>query len=188
MAGVLSALKKTEVLLRATPDELRQAAPELLRALLFCRVPEWADAGAPKPEDRREAQRLRSISALLAAAPAAAGDAALAEVYSPHLDQYQRLLLLDGLSAAAAELAAPHEAPKLELGGGAPRVVAGGSSRQQQGQLLAPSAAPAAGGDGSGSSKGQLAAPGMRAASTRVWGKAALAKRGMAAPPAFRNK
>ncbi|KAG2494834.1 hypothetical protein HYH03_007074 [Edaphochlamys debaryana] len=41
-AAVLAALGKLEELIRAAPDELGLAAPELVRALLHCRVPEWA--------------------------------------------------------------------------------------------------------------------------------------------------
>lgn len=37
----------------------------------------------------------------------AGGDAALAEVYSPHLDTHQRVTLLECLAAAAYELADP---------------------------------------------------------------------------------
>jgi hypothetical protein len=49
VAGVLAALPRVEVLVRAAPDELPVVAPELSRALLHCRVPEWAepDPGTP---------------------------------------------------------------------------------------------------------------------------------------------
>ncbi len=189
VSGVLDALGKAEVLLRAAPEELAHAAPELLRALLFCRVPEWAEAEpGTRPEERPEARRLRSVCALLAAQPAAAGDAALAEVYSPHLDQYQRLLLLDGMCLAAQELASPLAAPRLELGGGAPRVVAPGTGRA----LAAAAAAAAGAAPGGGAAeaagrggRGKLVAPGMREASSRVWGKASIARQGAAGPQAF---
>jgi hypothetical protein len=181
------------VLLRAAPDELAHAAPELLRALLFCRVPEWAEAEAGRPEDRPEAQRLRGLCALLAAQPASAGGAALAEVYSPHLDQYQRLLLLDGLCLAAHELCSPLSAPRLEQGVGAPRVVAGGGGG---GGGKEPAAlAGGRGGEGGaggaaldGGGRGRVVAPGMREAGSRVWGRAALARRGAPAPPVFLNR
>jgi hypothetical protein len=181
------------VLLRAAPDELAHAAPELLRALLFCRVPEWAEAEAGRPEDRPEAQRLRGLCALLAAQPASAGGAALAEVYSPHLDQYQRLLLLDGLCLAAHELCSPLSAPRLEQGVGAPRVVAGGGGG---GGGKEPAAlAGGRGGEGGaggaaldGGGRGRVVAPGMREAGSRVWGRAARARRGAPAPPVFLNR
>lgn len=47
-----------------------------------------------------------SLVALLAAAPEAAAAALLPEFYSPHLDIYQRLLVLDAAGAAAETLAA----------------------------------------------------------------------------------
>ena len=46
--GVLAALSRLEVLVRARPWELGQAAPELVRALMHCRVPEWAEAEAKR--------------------------------------------------------------------------------------------------------------------------------------------
>jgi hypothetical protein len=46
-------------------------------------------------------QRLRAMAALTCCAPLQGGDRLIAEVYSPHLDIYQRLLVLDVLGAAA---------------------------------------------------------------------------------------
>lgn len=42
-SGVLQALRRVELLVRARPDELEVHAAELARALLHCRVPEWAE-------------------------------------------------------------------------------------------------------------------------------------------------
>jgi len=114
-----------EALVRAAPDELRHHAPELARALVHCRVPEWVEVEAGTPEaDLPDERRLRSLVALLAGAPEAAGDAVAAEAFSPHADLHQRLLSLDALAAAAQELSDPRLAPRLEVGPrGAPRVV-----------------------------------------------------------------
>lgn len=38
----------TNTQVRAAPDELRVAAPELSRALLYCRVPDWAEVEAQR--------------------------------------------------------------------------------------------------------------------------------------------
>jgi hypothetical protein len=56
---------------------------------------------AYRPEDLPALQRLRALAALTACAPLQGGDSLIAEVYSPHLDIYQRLLILDVLGAAA---------------------------------------------------------------------------------------
>lgn len=48
VTSTLSALKKLEVLIRAAPSELRGAAQELVRALLHCRIPEWAEEEAKR--------------------------------------------------------------------------------------------------------------------------------------------
>jgi telomere length regulation protein len=46
--GMLSALSRVEVLVRACPDELEGVAPELVRALMHCRLPEWVQAEAKR--------------------------------------------------------------------------------------------------------------------------------------------
>lgn len=93
---------QAEVLIRAAPDELPHYAPELARCLLHCRVPECVDVEEGSPANGLPAeQRLSSMVALLAAAPDKAGEALLPEVFSPHVDIFQRLLALDTLSAAA---------------------------------------------------------------------------------------
>ena len=63
----------------------------------------WPDPTRPdcRPGDKPDVRRFRSMQALLAMCPYEGGDALLAEVYSPHLDTYQRLLILDTLGAAA---------------------------------------------------------------------------------------
>ncbi|MEW5317044.1 MAG: hypothetical protein WDW38_008375 [Sanguina aurantia] len=111
--GVLTALERLEVLIRACPPELATAAPELVRSLLHCKVPEWAEEGAEGSDSRPEVRRFRCLIAMLACAPVQGGDALLLELYSPHLDTYQRLLILDSLGGAAQELSTPGMAPAL---------------------------------------------------------------------------
>ena len=173
-------------------DEARAAARERVAAGL---------APGRTPDERRR----RALAALAALAPLPGGDALLAEVYSPHLDVYQRLIVLDALCGAAKEMAAdPRRAPRLEAAGGGggsgrgpPRIVAGGSRGgsggggvQRIGHAPAAAAAaalvdaaPAAGGGdggcgdgGSNAAPGAVVAPGLREASTRVSRPATLRK------------
>jgi hypothetical protein len=44
---------------QAEPDELQHHAPELARALLHLRVPDWADDEATTPEDKPKNQQFR---------------------------------------------------------------------------------------------------------------------------------
>lgn len=64
-----------QVLVRAAPDELGLLAPELVRSLLHCRVPEWAEeeARGGGPDASPGLQRLRCLVALLATAPLQGG-------------------------------------------------------------------------------------------------------------------
>ncbi len=72
------------------------------------RPPEWADEAGGAPEGgNASAQRAQALAALAAAAPDQAGAALAAELFSPHLDMHQRLLLLDTLCSAAQGLSAP---------------------------------------------------------------------------------
>ncbi len=48
VSSVLNALTRLEVLLRANPKELPMLAPEMVRALMHCRIPEWAEAEAKR--------------------------------------------------------------------------------------------------------------------------------------------
>lgn len=49
----------------------------------------------------------RAMTSLVAEIPREGGLALAAEIYSPHLDLHQRLLILDTLSAAAQQLSLP---------------------------------------------------------------------------------
>ncbi|KAG2442491.1 hypothetical protein HXX76_002577 [Chlamydomonas incerta] len=190
VSGVLKALGRLEELIRAGPEELGLAASELVRALLHCRVPEWAESEQEQEQEQEQQaprqgqreggggaalQRMRCLVALLAVAPLPAGDALLPEVYSPHLDTHQRLTLLDALAAAAAELAAdPRAAPRLAQGPGGRPVLERGAPAPP------PAAAPAltAGGPGGALVQGGAGALGSgRGPKTRVWAPAALRKR-----------
>lgn len=90
----------------APATEVAKAAPELLRTLIYSPPPEWASEQTPPSDamhpDRR---RLGSLAAVLAAAPQAAPGAAISHIFSEGVDVSQRLLVLDGLRAAAHELA-----------------------------------------------------------------------------------
>lgn len=147
-----------------------------------------------RPEDKPELQRLRTLVGLLACRPMEAGDCMLAEVYSPHLDTYQRLLILDTLGAAAQELSNPRLQPQLEVGpGGKPSLVYPGARAQgqaQQGVLPAPASGPMVGSGPGAPGGGGAVVPGgvLRAGKTRVWGKVALAKAAAPKVSAHRNK
>lgn len=129
--------------MRAQPDELPVVGPELARSLIHCKVPVWAAAPTPStattaqqahaaPVDASEqrppqppkgvsssaeVQRQRALAAVLSLSPLTSGDTVIAELYSPNLDQYQRMLILDALAGAAAEMADPRKAPQLALQG-----------------------------------------------------------------------
>ncbi|KAF8067273.1 Telo2 [Scenedesmus sp. PABB004] len=232
MAAALEALARVEVLVRAEPDELAVVGPELARALLHCKVPVWAagaesapppppePAGAPGSRDappavpglsgNAEVQRGRALAAVLSLAPLTAGDTMIAELYSPHLDQYQRVLILDALAAAAMEMSDPRRAPRLAAGspGAAPALLPPAGARRAAApppRALAggaPGGASPAGeggveGEPAGAGGGAAAAPGLVAARSRVWGKVSLAKQqeqaaaggaGAGAARTFRNR
>jgi telomere length regulation protein len=211
MVRILSLLPapQVEVLVRAAPDELPVVAPELARSLLHCKVPIWAaqdpsatskqqqQQQAPDPlpgvsaglSPHAEVQRQRALTAVLSLSPLTVGDTVIAELYSPHLDQYQRMLILDSLAAAAVEMADPRKAPRLAAAapGEAPKLLppAAAATKQptaltasQQQQVL-PSSRTAVNGSSQteqASSAAAAAAPGMVASSSRVWGKVSLAK------------
>lgn len=196
---------QVEVLVRAEPDELPVVAPELARSLLHCKVPIWASTPDPatsasqNPEPSpgqsaglhpdAEVQRQRALTAVLSLSPLTVGDTLIAELYSPHLDQYQRMLILDSLAAAAVEMADPRKAPRLAAAapGEVPKLLpsaaaaaavakqAGASTDARQPQSL-PAAADVPAGDHRAVNKPAAAAPGMKESSSRVWGKVSLHK------------
>ena len=105
--GHLKALRSAETLIRAAPDELVHYSVPLARALLFARIPEWADEETPANEDAIEDQRFRSLVALTVAAPEGVGLQLAIDVYSPSMDIQQRSRALAVLGTAAEELSSP---------------------------------------------------------------------------------
>jgi telomere length regulation protein len=215
-------------LVRAEPDELPVVAPELARSLIHCKVPIWAtapgSAGTAEPppaaaadkqaqaqtpkgvSSSAEVQRQRALVAVLSASPLTSGDTVIAELYSPNLDQHQRVLILDGLAAAAAEMSDPRKAPQLALQGPQaapellpPAATAGrvqrsalpGSSlgpalpspqqQQQQQKPISNAAGASSAADSADGGKTSQAAPGLVESSSRVWGKVSLQKQAAAA-------
>eukprot|EP00892_Ulva_mutabilis_P011498 jgi/Ulvmu1/8720/UM047_0061.1 len=103
----VEALSKIEQLVRASPaSEVAKAAPELLRTLIYSPPPEWASRQTPTADELHpDRRRIGALAAVLAAAPAAAPGAAISHMFTEGLDVSQRLLVLDGLRAAAHEMA-----------------------------------------------------------------------------------
>jgi hypothetical protein len=120
-------------------------------------------------------------------------------VYSQHLDQYQRLLILDSLSAAAQELADERSAPQLLAApGAAPQLLPPAAKGATNSRALPATAAAAAAGEGAANSQdgtsspsssgGARAAPGLRQVTTRVWGPVSLAKQREPGHKTFKNR
>lgn len=110
----LAAVRAAEALIRAAPDELSLYAAPLTRALLHAQLPPWADDDPPRrgaaraaPRAPAEEARFRALVAAVAAEPEECGVVLALELYSPSLDTRQRSMLLEALSKAAGELAAP---------------------------------------------------------------------------------
>eukprot|EP00884_Botryococcus_braunii_P006828 jgi/Botrbrau1/16146/Bobra.0281s0003.1 len=160
--GVMKGLKVVNQLLSQAPEELAIYAGEMARALLHTRPPDWGEEEAATPEEKPEEQRARAIVGLLMAVPREGGRALVAEVYSPHLDLHQRLLILESLATAATQMAAlPGQATAATHMAALPGQATAGAP-----QL--PDRA--------------------RAGRTRVYAPRALAKLGLANRPAHRNR
>lgn len=160
---VLLSLQRLESLLRCHPEELSVAASDLVRSLLHCRIPEWAEKESKSVDEDPQAQRLRCLVALTSLSPVVSGDTLLSELYSPHLDTFQRLLILDSLTQAAEEMS---ESPKPLTG---LDDTSNGSSKQASSQVI----------------KGPVP---VTIGQTRVWGKVALRKRVEPAPGTHKNR
>ncbi|GLC37986.1 hypothetical protein PLESTB_000449000 [Pleodorina starrii] len=116
VSTVLGALKRLEEVIRAAPDELGLVAPELVRSLLHCRVPEWADTEtdtAPATEEVGSGRRQGRASGAAGAGPSASSS--LASSSSSPAAQRRRslvaLLTLAPLPAGDAlvpEVYSPH--------------------------------------------------------------------------------
>ena len=157
---VLKSLQRLEALVRCQPEELVLSAPDLIRSLLHCRIPEWAEKEAKSNEEDPQMQRIKCLIALISLCPVASGDTVLSELYSPHLDTFQRLLILDTLKSAAEEMT------------GSAASITGGSSSNPSARSSAL--------EGPSSSAG--------VGKTRVWGKMALRKRAEPLPATHTNR
>lgn len=100
--GVEGALDVAEKLVRASPDELRYIASDLVRTLVqVC----CADAVVEGEEESAEEKRQKALVALLVMCPFESIEAINKLLYSPHLDVSQRVMILDVMTDAAQELA-----------------------------------------------------------------------------------
>lgn len=119
--GQFKAIQRAEELICASPDELPQYSVSLTRALLYSKIPGWADeeiqstttATAPSTTTLTttkiaaptlEERRFSSLVALACHAPMNAGIALANEIYSPSADIQQRARALSVLSIASKEL------------------------------------------------------------------------------------
>ena len=84
------------------PEELENIAPDLAHALIHVRC---SDIVVEGQEDAAENRRFNALVALLACAPWTV-EMFARELYSPHVDISQRLLVLEVMSDAARELSA----------------------------------------------------------------------------------
>lgn len=100
--GVESALDVAEKLVRASPDELRHVASDLVRTLVQVRC---ADTVLEGEEDSAEDKRQKALVALLVMCPFESLNTINKLLYSPHLDVSQRIMILDVMTDAAQELA-----------------------------------------------------------------------------------
>lgn len=100
--GVERALDVAEKLVRASPDELRHVASDLVRTLALVRV---SDAAVEGEEESAEEKRQKALVALLVTCPFESVDTINKLLYSPHLDVSQRIMILDVMTDAAQELA-----------------------------------------------------------------------------------
>ena len=93
-------LNAVEKLIRAMPEELENIAPDLAHALIHVRC---SDIVVEGQEEAAENKRFNALVALLACAPWSV-EMFARELYSPHMDISQRLLVLEVMSDAAREL------------------------------------------------------------------------------------
>ena len=108
---------------------------------------------------------------LVTEVPLAGGLALASEIYSPHLDLHQRLLILDSLSTAAREMSTAPSRARQERAA----LEAGGTGRAADTRLA----------DGLGGVSGGGVA---KVGRTRRWGARSLARLGASEPKTFRNR
>ncbi|XP_051193975.1 uncharacterized protein [Lolium perenne] len=100
--GVERALSSAEKLVRASPDELRHNAGDLVQALVHVRC---SDAAVEGEEDSAEEKRQKALVALLVTNPFESLDVLTKLLYSSSVDISQRILVIDVMTEAAQELA-----------------------------------------------------------------------------------
>ncbi|KAK9673041.1 hypothetical protein RND81_12G142200, partial [Saponaria officinalis] len=100
--GVDRALDVAEKFVRASPDELKHVASDLVRTLVQARC---ADTAVEGEEESAEEKRQKALVALLVMCPFESVTAVNKLLYSPHLDVSQRIMILDVMTEAAQELA-----------------------------------------------------------------------------------
>lgn len=105
--GQIRALRCSEMIIRAAPDELRLYSTPLARSLLHARVLNWADEERRPSDASTETCRMEALISLTVASPQSVGLALIEEFYSPSNDAQGRTRALSILSAAAGELASP---------------------------------------------------------------------------------
>ncbi|XP_022923797.1 telomere length regulation protein TEL2 homolog [Cucurbita moschata] len=99
--GVERALDVSEKLIRASPDELRHVASDLVRTLIQIRCSDIAVEGE---EDSTEDKRQRALVALVVMCPVESLNILNKLLYSPNVDTSQRIMILDIMTDAAQEL------------------------------------------------------------------------------------
>lgn len=97
------ALEKAEALIRSQPDELAGMARELAAAILHAKGPDWDDENGQGSRSTHK-YRCQALVAMLVHAPRETALKLGEELYSPHLNVSQRILLLDIMGDAAKEL------------------------------------------------------------------------------------
>ncbi|KAM7475710.1 hypothetical protein LguiB_022953 [Lonicera macranthoides] len=100
--GVERALDVVEKLVRASPDELRFVAGDLVRTLVQVRC---SDSTIEGEEESAEEKRQKALVALIVTCPFESVDTLNKLLYSPTVDISQRILILDVMTDGAQELA-----------------------------------------------------------------------------------
>ncbi|GMQ01135.1 hypothetical protein CsSME_00047882 [Camellia sinensis var. sinensis] len=100
--GVERALYVAEKLVRASPDELRYLAGDLVKTLVQVRC---SDSTIEGEEESAEEKRQKVLVALIVMSPFESLDTLNKLLYSPHVDISQRIMMLDVMTDAALELA-----------------------------------------------------------------------------------
>ncbi|XVF08761.1 hypothetical protein REPUB_Repub07fG0030800 [Reevesia pubescens] len=112
--GVERALDVAESLIRASPDELKHVAGDLVRTLVQVRC---SDVAVEGEEESTEEKRQRALIALVVMRPFESLDTLNKLLYSPNVDVSQRIMILDVMTQAAEELAnARTMKPKHQIG------------------------------------------------------------------------